>query len=221
VATKTSTRAFCLTIGWLPIAFASTAHATEQQMVVNEVLLSAGNDPAAKLMELGDLGDETFDAPAYFVDVFDADAVLVGRVDAPGIPGGGGPRFYVLSTAAADAKLGMTGDAPDDRAAGGRPGLLHRHCRAQDSLHRVGCVNTRAPAAARRIAAGGMSLQRAVGAALTVAAPAARGKRRWRHGRPCPVAPALMAPADRGWQQVLPGSRVAGQQCWHCWCSQS
>jgi hypothetical protein len=191
----TSTCAFCLTIGCLPVVFASTAHATEQQMVVNEVLLSTGNDPAAQLLELGDLGDETFDAPAYFVDVFDADAVLVGRVDAPGIPGGGGPRFYVLSTAAADAKLGMTGDASLTTAlpVDGQACFIGT---AERKIHCIawGCVNTKVTPATPLGASppDGMSLQRTPsGAALTVAGPTPHAANvDGDMDDPCPLAPA-------------------------------
>jgi len=153
----------------------ASAHATEQQMVVNEILISTNNDPDAQLLELRDIGDETFDNPTYFVDLFDTDAAKLGRIDTPGIMGGNGPRFYVLSTAKADTALSITGDArlttplPVDGQAcfiGTNERLIH--CVAW------GCVNTKVTPATPLGASppDGMSLQRTpTGAALTLAAP--------------------------------------------------
>jgi hypothetical protein len=144
---------------------AQPAHATELMMVVNEV------DPNAQWLELQDIGDETFDAPAYFVDVFDGDAAKLGRVAAPGISGGNFPRYYVL---AADGS-GVASQGPLTVAlpAIGQACFIGT---AERLVHCVawGCVTTKITPATPLGASppAGMSLQRTPsGAALTVSAP--------------------------------------------------
>jgi hypothetical protein len=163
--------AFVIVIG----VFASEAHATEQQMVVNEIMISSGGDATAQLLELRDIGDESFDNPTYAVDIFDAAGTVLGRVATPGITGGNGPRFYVLSTAAADSQLGITGNAPLTTALP-RDGQACFIGTADRKIHCVawGCVTTKVTPATPLGASPDdtMSLQRTPsGAALTVAGP--------------------------------------------------
>jgi hypothetical protein len=147
------------------LAIAHHAHATELMMVVNEV------DPNAQWLELQDIGDETFDAPAYFVDVFDADAVKLGRVEAPGISGGNFPRYYVLAAdgSGAPSQGALTTPLPAiGQACFIGTGERLVHCVAW------GCVTTKITPATPLGASppAGLSLQRTPsGAALTVSAP--------------------------------------------------
>jgi hypothetical protein len=157
----------------------AVARASEHMMVVNEVMRSASGDATAQLVELWDTGNEPFPAAAYSLDIFDADATKLGRVNTPGIMGGSGPQYYVISTPAANAALGITGDAPltvtlprDGQACfiGANERLVH--CVAW------GCVRTKiTPATPLGASPGdGASLQRTPnGAILTVAAPTPGG----------------------------------------------
>ena len=187
----------------------ATAQATEQQMVVNEILISANTDPGAQLLELRDIGDETFDNPTYSVDVFDTEAAKLGRIDVPGLMGGNGPRFYVLSTAKADTALSITGNGPlttplpvDGQACfiGTNERLIH--CVAW------GCVTTKVTPATPLGASppNGESLQRTpTGAALTIAAPTpAADNMDGIMDDPCPTGP--MGDVD-------PGDGDAGGGC--------
>lgn len=176
------------------VGTATPATASEHQMVVNEIMRSSGGDEAAQLIELRDMGDEPFANATYAVDVFDAEAVLVGRVPTPGITGGNGPRFYVLSTAAADGKLGITGDGvltttlPGD----GQACFIGTNDR---KIHCVawGCINVKVTPATPLGASppDGMSLQRTPsGAELTIAAPTpGADNSQGTMDDPCPVGP--------------------------------
>jgi hypothetical protein len=176
------------------VVIAGTARADEHQMVVSEVMLSTGGDARAQLIELHDTGDELFPAPAYSVEVFDAEAVSLGTIATPGISGGNGPTFYLVTTPQADAALGVTGDTAlnialpvDGQACFIGTAARKVHCIAW------GCVNQKVTPATPLGASpsDGDSLQRTPsGAALTVAAPTPGGANTdGAMDDPCPVAP--------------------------------
>jgi MYXO-CTERM domain-containing protein len=182
-------------------SFSGTAHATEHMMVVNEILISTGGDPSAQLIELWDIGDEPFPNATYAVDVFDAEGASLARVPAPGISGGGGSRYYLLSTPGADSALGITADAPlttalpeDGQACFIGTNDRRVHCVAW------GCVNMKVTPATPLGAspADGMSLQRTpTGADLTVAAPTpGAANATGTMDDPCPVTPTPDAGGD-------------------------
>ena len=72
---------------WLPptlfaaLALAAPAQASEHNMRVNEVATSLNGNPAAQFIEILDPLDEPFPSPPYKVNVYDANAVLVGTID--------------------------------------------------------------------------------------------------------------------------------------------
>jgi MYXO-CTERM domain-containing protein len=208
-----------VTRGWLSIAViagtAGAAHATEHMMVVNEVLRSSGGDAGAQLIELWDTGDEPFPAPTYAVEIYDAAGAVVGRVDAPGISGGGGPTYYVLATTAAEAALGITADAPLTTALpiDGQACFLGTNDR---KVHCIawGCVDTRVTPATPLGASppDGASLQRTPdGAILTVAGPTpGAANATGTMDEPCPTGPMPDAAGGDGDDSGSCGCRGTG-----------
>lgn len=182
------------TAAWLVIVIGGTANAAEDQMVVNEVLVSVNGNAQAQFIELFDSGDQDFPNNEYKVEVYNADASVAGITQTTGIMGGNGPRFYVLSSPEADAALGITGDAPLTNAipVDGQACFIGT---AERKIHCIawGCVTTKITPATPIGASppDGMSLQRTPsGAVLTVDTPTpAAANRDGTMDDPCPIAP--------------------------------
>lgn len=123
----------------LAIGSASTAYAVDHLMKIAEVGLSKGGDPAVQFIELEDPFGESFPNNPYTLELFDADAGLLGSVSLT-IPGG--TTRYLVATAAADTAYGTTADAeltvslPVDGQACFTRGTFRIHCVAW------GCVDT-------------------------------------------------------------------------------
>lgn len=93
------------------LALPASARAADHLLKVNEVMLSAGGSPAAQFVELLDPFNEPFPSPPYKLVVFDADGNRLGAHELGGdasIIDNNVPML--ISTPAADAALGVTGD---------------------------------------------------------------------------------------------------------------
>jgi hypothetical protein len=91
-------------------AFAVPAQAVDHLMEVNEIATSVGGDPNAQYIEILDPINEPFPSPTYRLVVYDANGVRLGAHDLGGdaqITDNNQPML--ISTAAADAALGVTG----------------------------------------------------------------------------------------------------------------
>jgi uncharacterized protein (TIGR03382 family) len=169
---------------------ASVAEASDHGWKISEVLRSHDGDTGVAFVELTDeIGAEPNPADPYSVTVYDADGI---ELDAVSFELGAVSSWFV-SSAAADAEFGTTGDAaldfalPDDgqvciEANGGRK----IHCLAW------GCVNTLVTAGASRGASppDGQSLSRQGNGTYHVANPTPDAANAAGTAEPaCPTAP--------------------------------
>ena len=91
-------------------AFPAAAGAADHLMEVNEVMVSAGGNPAAQYIEILDPFNEPFPSPPYRLVVFDANGVRLGAHELGGdaqIVDNNVPML--ISTPAADTAFGVTG----------------------------------------------------------------------------------------------------------------
>jgi MYXO-CTERM domain-containing protein len=107
---KTKHALAALTIAGLSLS-ASPALAAFHQMKVAEVGLSKGGDTTAQFIELQDNSSEPFPAGTYDLTIYDASNVSQGSIALTATSLAAGQSAYLISTASADTKFGVTGNA--------------------------------------------------------------------------------------------------------------
>jgi MYXO-CTERM domain-containing protein len=107
---KTKHALAALTIAGLSLS-ASSAFANFHLMTVAEVGLSKGGDTTAQFIELQDTASEPFPAGTYDLTIYDASNVQIGgSIALVNTALQAGQTAYLISTASADAKFGVTGN---------------------------------------------------------------------------------------------------------------
>ena len=101
-----------LALALLALAAPAAASAADHLAVVNEVMLSKGSDSNAQFIELLDAAGESFPNQPYEIVVYDTNGTAVGSQGVNQTLLAFKTSPVLISTAAADAALGVTGDAP-------------------------------------------------------------------------------------------------------------
>jgi len=152
---------------------ARLAAGADHNMFISEVLRSSGGSTAVQYVELLDAVNQPFPASPYGIEIYDADGVLAGSVTVT-VPAN--TRRLYISTGAADAAFGTTGDAlldvalpTDGQVCFVRGGGGKIHCLA------YGCVTTLAGTALQTSLGAtppdGMSVQRQTAGTYAVTTP--------------------------------------------------
>ncbi len=167
---KTKHALAALTLAGLSLS-ASPALAAFHLMRVSEVGLSKGGDTTAQFIELVDNG-EPFPAGTYDLTIYNASNAVVGTVALVNTSLASGQNAYLISTASADTKFGVTGNAvltvalPTNGQACFRNAGANIHCLAW------GTVATTQPSASTGASPGdNLSLQRQANATYAVGTP--------------------------------------------------
>jgi hypothetical protein len=127
-------------------AFPAVAGAADHLMEVNEVMVSAGGNPAAQYIEILDPFNEPFPSPPYRLVVFDANGVRLGAHEL-----GGDAQIIdnnvpmLISTPAADTAFGVTGHQALSVSLPTTAGQISfTRGLAEQKIHTItyGCINT-------------------------------------------------------------------------------
>jgi hypothetical protein len=144
------------------------AHASFHLMRVNEVMLSTGGNTGAQFVELLDPSDEPFPSSSgpYRVVVYDAGGTRLGAhtISTALLQGRDNTNPLLISTAAADAALGVTGDEVLDVALPATGQLCYTAGTSEGKFSCVawGCIDNPVDSSVERVPAppDGQSVQR-------------------------------------------------------------
>jgi hypothetical protein len=168
-----ATAVFILLLGAIP------AQASFHLMRVNEVMLSTGGNANAQFVELIDPSDEPFPSSTgpYKIVVYDAGGAKLGAhtISTALLQGRDNTQPLLISTAAADAALGVVGDEQLDVALPATGQLCYTAGSSESAIDCVawGCIATPAASPLTRVPVppDGQSVQRQSGSTFQLAQP--------------------------------------------------
>jgi hypothetical protein len=215
-----ATAALILLLGVVP------AQASFHLMRVNEVMLSTGGDSSAQFVELIDPSDEPFPSSTgpYKIVVYDAAGAKLGAhtISTTLLQGRDNTQPLLISTAAADAALGVTGDERLDVALPATGQLCYTAGSSESAIDCIawGCITTPADSGLTRVPAPAdgqsVQLQSASGSAFQLAQPTPKAQNAaGSTGEPCPGGAASNAFSVKGMKSLSSGAvrvtvKVAG-----------
>jgi len=148
--------------GLFVLGTATDALAVDHNMVISEVMLSHGGDNTHQYIELTDSVDQPFPATPYRLEIYDADAALLGSVELTNL--GASTQMWWVATPGADGAFTANADTvltgvslPTDGQA-----CFVRNSGSKVNCVAWGCINTLVTLATTRGASppDGESLQR-------------------------------------------------------------